>query len=175
MTILLAWLFADLISGIVHWWEDQALGNTSRYVFMTAVIQDNDRHHKLPGHMVRLSWWGNINTTAPMAWTLSAVLFTLGLPTIVWLGVFFSGFGNLVHRWAHDPKRPRIVTCLQKIGFFISPESHRLHHFLDGKTLSRYKTKLRFCAMTNWLNPILDKVRFFELLTYLFGSKDERI
>lgn len=171
LTILFSWLLADFISGLVHWWEDRALVGKSSLKFLNGVRLDNERHHNEPIQLTRLSWWENINTTAPIAWTLSLIFFVINAPTILWLTVFCLGFGNLVHRWSHEPKskRPKVISLLQKTGLLISPSHHSGHHFTRGKLVSRDKSQIRFCVMTSWLNPGLDRVKFWALLNKLFS------
>jgi hypothetical protein len=173
MTILLAWLLADLISGLVHWYEDRAMTGQSRFAFLNSVRADNERHHKMPGFMLKFSWWGNINTTAPFAWLLAAVLFYWGVPLIVWLTPAFLSFGNLVHRWAHEsPARlywP--IKLMQWTGLFITFNHHAGHHYVAGKPVSREDSRIRFCVMSNWLNPILDYVGLFRWLDKFVGPR----
>jgi hypothetical protein len=171
MTVIAAWLLADFISGLVHWWEDRAILGASRFKFINEVRKDNEYHHQHPLGFLRYSWWGNISTTAPIAWISSTVLFFTGAPLLfVWTS-FFLGFGNLVHRWAHESKftKPRIVTALQRTGFFISPSHHSGHHFKGGHFVTREESKVRYCVMSSWLNPVLDKIRFFDFLGWVFN------
>lgn len=166
MIILASWLLADFLSGLVHWWEDRAIIGTSPFAFINSVRADNERHHLKPGYFLRFTWWGNINTTAPFSFALAGLLLLFGAPMILWLTAFFISFGNLVHRWAHEPKEklPRVITLLQRTGLFISQEHHWGHHFENGRLVSRENSYRRFCVMTNWLNPALDYVGFFRLL-----------
>jgi len=168
--VLGAWLLADFISGVVHWWEDRAMMNASRLSYLNGVRADNERHHKMPGYLTRLSWWGNISTTAPLAWLLALALWFAGAPALAWLTAVFLGFGNLIHRWSHEPpqKLPRVVRWMQMIGLFISASHHSGHHFKAGALVSREDSQIRFCVMTNWLNPILDRIRFFKFLELCF-------
>lgn len=170
MSILFAWLVADFISGLVHWYEDRAMVGASRFEFLNGVRMDNERHHQQPGYLVRYSWWENINTTAPIAWTAAIVLyFALGWHFAAFVFAFL-GIGNLVHRWAHEPpsKLPFWVVLLQKTGLFISASHHSGHHFSKGKLVAREDSKIRFCVMSNWLNPLLDYVKFWEFFSRLF-------
>lgn len=169
--ILCAWLAADFISGLVHWWEDRALVGSSGIEFINGVREDNERHHKTPSHFLRLTYWQNINTTAPFAFSFAlALFFTLG-PGFIFFTVLFLGFGNLIHRWAHEPQNrcPKIVRMVQRTGLFISFQQHSEHHFdkLTGKLLMRERSCRRFCVMTSWLNPLLDRIGFFTFLTYI--------
>lgn len=170
MTVLLAWLLADFISGIVHWWEDRALVGASRFKFLNDVRSDNERHHKMPGYLLRYSWWGNINTTAPIAWALAILLYLVGAPHLFVYTFSFIGLGNLIHRWAHEhPKKLQFwIVFLQKTGLFISPAHHEQHHYDDSKRLSRQDSHRRYCVMTSWLNPALDRIHFWQFLERFF-------
>lgn len=164
----MAWLLADFISGVVHWWEDRAIIGVSRFAFINSVRADNERHHKQPGYFLKLTWWENINTTAPAAWALSTLLFLSHAPLILVLTFAFLGLGNLVHRWAHEPKSrlPRVIRAAQFIGLFASNFQHGQHHFLNGKVLSREESRRRYCVMSDWLNPALDRLKFFQALEW---------
>lgn len=163
MTIILAWLLADLLSGIIHWWEDRAMAGASRLKYLNDVRADNERHHRSPGYLTRTSWWENINTTAPGAWIIAVILWIAGAPQILILATFFLSFGNLVHRWAHDPPErvPRIVRLLQKTELFISAKQHAQHHYRNGELVMREDSRIRFCVMSGWLNPVLDRLGIF--------------
>lgn len=170
MKILISWLIADFISGIVHWYEDRAMIKSSRVKFLNEVREDNERHHQQPGFLIRHTWWQNINTTAPFAWALAIVFYFSGCSLFIWLPTLFLGFGNLVHRWSHD--RPNklhpVIRLLQKTGIFISASHHSGHHYANAKIVSREGSQIRFCVMSNWLNPILDRIKFFKFLEWTF-------
>lgn len=170
LTVLGAWLLADFISGVVHWWEDRAIVGTSRFEFINSVRADNEIHHLKPGHLLTHSYWGNINTTAPASWAIALGLVLIGSPLIFILTSLFMGFGNLIHRFAHTPpgKIPRIIRALQELGLFSSPSHHSGHHFRGrGELVSRNTAEIRYCVMSDWLNPWLDKIKFFNFLNKL--------
>ncbi len=168
MHILCAWLLADFISGLVHWWEDRAIAGASRFKFINGVREDNEKHHTSPRYFLELSWWENINTTAPFAWTLTAALALIHAPATITWAVFFLGFANLVHRFSHESKQNRnaVIDFLQTIGLFASPSHHSGHHFKRGKIVGRQDSRIRYCVMSSWLNPILDKSKFFRVLEW---------
>lgn len=122
----------------------------------------------MPSYFLRFSYWQNINTTAPFAWSFALIALACGSNSIVWLALIFMGLGNLVHRWAHENPRnvPRLVRWLQAIGIFISYKQHREHHWEWKHTLAleRHEAHRRYCVMSSWLNPILDRGGFFKLL-----------
>lgn len=169
--ILGAWLAADFLSGLVHWWEDRALVGASRFAWLNSVRADNERHHRHPTSFLTLSWWSNISTTAPPAWAIAALALWSGHSFFA-LTIFFLGFGNLIHRWSHDHRddRPVVVIAFQRIGLFASPSQHAGHHFRRGKKVERETADCRFCVMSDWLNPVLDRVGLWRALSAIFGK-----
>lgn len=170
-TIIICWFLADWLTGIIHWWEDRYLTLNSKG-FLKSLAQDNINHHNDPELMGKSTWWENMNTSAPYAWVLVAVVYFLGAPMIVWLTFFFASFGNLVHRFAHVPKNkiPKPVRYLQKWGIFISTKHHNQHHRYRGKVIDKEDTFEKYCPMTNLMNPILDYFKFFPRLEYLLSK-----
>jgi hypothetical protein len=170
VTLLLAWFLADFLTGIVHWIEDRLLVFDTKIGFLEGIKRDNELHHAQPTALIHLSYWQNISTSAPLAWAAAGLLFWIGAPPVVTLAVFFSSFANLIHRLAHTPpdKLPRIILWLQRSGLLLSKKHHDAHHYgPDGQLLSREQTSGIYCAMTNWLNPILDYLGLFNGLERL--------
>lgn len=165
MAILLAWLLADFVTGIVHWAQDKLL-NESTFKFLNRVKADNELHHERPAAMLRGSWWENIDTSAPFLWPLGIVLIAAGCPPVVYLTVFFASIANIIHRFAHTPKAQLSmpVRLIQTTGLFISFDHHAKHHYDANGVIKKENTTIRYCPMTNWLNPILDALHFFQFL-----------
>jgi len=163
LTVLLAWLFADFLTGIIHWLQDKHLSENPKYSWLTEISADNQIHHKSPGLFTTYSVWDNIGTSVMVSLPLSLMLFFIGSPTIIWLGVFFASFGNLIHRWSHmhSSKLNRFIRFMQWTGLFISIEHHRQHHFKNGVIITRQESFDKYCPMTIYLNPVLDKINFF--------------
>lgn len=139
--------------------------------FLENIRIDNTVHHLNPTLMVKYTYWENINTSVMMAVPVSIVVFTIGAPTWVWLGVLFSSLANLVHRFAHTSRAqcPLWIRVLQYTGLFISPNMHNPHHFRRGRVIMKEDTRNNYCVMTNWLNPLLDLVSFFDVLEFVSG------
>lgn len=173
MTILFAWLLADFLTGLVHFAQDRLLLEPSRFLFINRIKLDNDLHHAKPAAMTRFSMWENINTSAPYTIPVAGCLFLLGCPTVIWLALFFASFANLVHRFAHLPKAkvPPLVKAVQWTGLFITFDHHHVHHFDKNGTIKKEVTTVRFCPMTNWLNPILDKVGLFMFIARMLNKR----
>ena len=171
--VLLAWLLADFITGLIHWFEDKCLNDNSKYKFIQAVTNDNILHHKKPTALCELTIWKNIDTSVVIAWPLAVVLYLAGAPHIISLAVFFASFGNLVHMWAHQrrAKVPYLVQLAQGIGLMGSQEHHFGHHYINGRVVTKGEAKIRYCVMTDWLNPFLDYIGFFDKLEKIINGR----
>ena len=79
---------------------------------------------------------------------------------------FFAAFGNLVHRFSHTPvdQLPRWIRGMQEFGLFISHQQHDAHHRSMKRLIPKHLAGYKFCPMTDWVNPILDRVEFWKSL-----------
>jgi hypothetical protein len=165
LQILIAWLMADFITGVFHWFEDRYLDETTSLEFFQGVAQENKQHHQYPTALCMVSWWENMRSAAIFAWPVGIVLALCGAPLWVWMGFYFTGFGNLIHRFSHEPQRKlsAFVRFMQRTGLFISAEHHFTHHYNDqGKRVDpKWNATRAYCPMTNWVNPVLDSVGFW--------------
>ncbi|MFO0940093.1 MAG: fatty acid desaturase CarF family protein [Pirellulales bacterium] len=163
--ILVAWLFADFVTGLFHWWEDRYLDDNQTLEFFQGVAQDNKRHHQYPTALCMCSWWENMRSAAIFASPVGFGLWLIDMPIWFWMGIYFTGFGNLIHRFSHEPKRKLnwFILAMQKTGLFISHEHHAKHHYFDdGKRVDpKWNSTRTYCPMTNWVNPILDGIGFW--------------
>jgi len=66
-----------------------------------------------------------------------------------------------VHKWAHrtPAENGRLISLLQRARLVQSPAHHARHH-TDPKNS-------HYCVLTNFLNPLLDGIRLWELLEWL--------
>jgi hypothetical protein len=158
--IFIGWLFADLITGLVHWFEDKYLDES------TEIGRDNVLHHTDPRAMTKLSYFENIQGSLQAG--IPIIIFTAFFQWPLWfyLGFFFAMFGNLVHRWAHEPRPPAIVKYCQAIGLMTSNRKHMKHHAHAGKLITKAQAHSTYCAMSDWLNPVLNKIRFWKSLEW---------
>lgn len=166
VTVLSAWLLADFLTGIAHWAQDKVLVKATGIKFLDEIKRDNDRHHSSPGTLLRHTYWENVNTSVPLTIPICLGLIWLGAPQVLWLAVFFASFANIVHRLAHEPKLKLhpAVRWMQDTGLFISYDHHWVHHADADGLIEKQNTTVRYCPMTNWLNPILDRIGFWRLL-----------
>jgi ubiquitin-conjugating enzyme E2 variant len=77
------------------------------------------------------------------------------------LCLVFSTQGNQIHAMAHrtNKENGRLVMFLQKLGIFQGRKMHGWHHRAPYDT--------NFFILTNYLNPIFNKIKFFERLEWL--------
>ncbi|QDU83816.1 Kua-ubiquitin conjugating enzyme hybrid localization domain protein [Planctomycetes bacterium Pla163] len=154
-------LAADLVSGLVHWAEDTFF-TESTPVIGPSVIAPNVEHHERPAAMLGKGYWDSNGQLLAIAAALVAGAAALGLLTWhVWLFALLAGNANQIHKWAHMPRRrvPAVVRGLQRIGLFQSVRHHARHH--SGARNSHY------CTTTDWLNPLLDRIRFWRALEWV--------
>lgn len=170
--LLIAWLLADFITGLVHWFEDKYLEKDKTLNFLSSIAEDNDLHHRKPTAMIQNSGWTNMKSGFVVGTPVAIILWFIGAPLWLWLACFFSGFGNLVHRWSHTPKKQlnSFIRFMQYTGLFISHEHHDSHHRSMAKLIPKHLSGYRFCPMTNWVNPVLDYIDFWKKLEVLLSS-----
>ena len=153
-----AWLLADFITGLVHWWED-AYAKPDWPVLGPLVAAPNLLHHRDPRAMTRVPWWRNLDV--PMTAGLLAMGALVAFHMLRWpiaLAILLAAFTNLVHRWAHQSpaENGRLVTWMQAKGLIQSRAQHALHH--------RWPRRSHYCPLTNTLNPVLERLDFWRRL-----------
>jgi hypothetical protein len=173
ITILCAWLLADFLSGVAHWAQDRVLAE-SKSKFWNQVIADNVLHHTNPAAMLEFSILENIRISVTATWPLALGLYLIGAPTVIWLAIFFVSFGNGVHWFSHQRKVNWFIKGLQKIGIFASFDHHKSHHAIKGRLIDRGSAVEKYCVMTDWVNPILDAIRFFRILEALLALRSQK-
>lgn len=156
--VALGILFADLMSGFVHWYID-TYGNPKTPILGRHVYLPTINHHAHPLDCTRANF---LSRNGPL-WTLTAI-FIGGFALAGWINAFTitatlaGALANDIHVWSHQPKRrrPRLVRWLQDRKIILTPREHWLHH--TGGFNRRY------CTVTNLLNPVLDGLRIFRLI-----------
>ena len=170
---IIAWLvsgylIADLISGITHWWMDR-YGKEEMPIVGPAVVEINTMHHANPRRMISRSYWYLSKSAWVFSWGICGIWYLVfdNLPWQMILVAVVGSNGNIVHQWTHmfENEKPRIVTWMQKLRIIQNPAQHATHHTKPEERA--------YCIITPWLNPILDKTRFWlrleNIIEYLFG------
>ena len=162
-------LVTDLVSGTVHWFED-AYGREDFPITGKWITRLNVLHHHNPRHFTRNSWW---QSSWDLLLAVSAVVLVAWLiGQLSWEVLVFAVVGanaNEIHKWAHRTPRENgeLITWLQRLRVLQSPRHHARHH-TDPKDS-------HYCVITDFLNPVLDGVGFWEgaerVLLFLFRMR----
>lgn len=163
--VLLAYLGADLICGLVHWAAD-TWGPPDLPVVGRAFLRPFREHHLDPAAITR----HNFAETNGNSCLVS--LPVLGLAG--WLAPGVSGSGtiflsaflgalvcwvvltNQFHKLAHLPKPGRVVALLQRLHLILPPAHHAHHHARPFNT--------HYCITLGWMNGPIERLRLFRRL-----------
>jgi ubiquitin-conjugating enzyme E2 variant len=148
--ILAAWIAADFLSGLVHWWEDR-YGDPSWPWIGTHVIAPNILHHTDQMAFTIGGYWERNWTSVVPAAIAAGAAYVVGWHFLALVLAFLSQ-ANEVHAWAHQ-RCIRPIRGLQMLGILQSPEQHAAHH--------RRPFDRNYCVMTDWLNPVLSRAGFW--------------
>lgn len=151
-------LLADFFSGLVHWAED-AYARADTPLIGKWIGKANIEHHIKPRAFVARNYLQS-------SWdlVLLAVVVLLGaawldrLSCAVWVFAIAVANANQIHKWAHRAPHENgwLITSLQKLKLLQTQRHHGRHH--SGKKDSYY------CSITNFVNPILEELEFWNLL-----------
>eukprot|EP01129_Flabellula_baltica_P004641 TRINITY_DN1628_c0_g1_i1.p1 TRINITY_DN1628_c0_g1~~TRINITY_DN1628_c0_g1_i1.p1 ORF type:complete len:307 (-),score=51.81 TRINITY_DN1628_c0_g1_i1:274-1164(-) len=163
-----AMLFADLASGIVHWGAD-TWGTLDTPLFGKTFVRSFREHHLDPTAICRHDFvetnGDNMMLTVP-----SLIYFTFKvLPEgddsaffsmCFWcFSAFWVAMTNQIHSVAHEYKPSAFSKFLMRWGIILGTQHHGVHHkppFADN-----------YCITNGWLNPILNKIKFWRILEYI--------
>ena len=153
--VFLLWLLADFITGVVHWWED-AYGDPRWKILGPYIVQPNLEHHRNPRAMVHGTYWSRISFSLYTAIILAILFYFCGWHS--WrmvICLLFCSQGNEVHAIAHrtNEENGKFFVFLQKTWLMQGKRTHGWHHKAPYDT--------NFCVMTEFLNPILNKINFW--------------
>ena len=151
----------DFLSGLVHWFFDTQVEPSDTFLGRIAI--DFLDHHVRPGRTAEVGFFVSAFRPAlfvalPML-TLSIVLPlpAMAAAVIFWIG-FFSMLVPQTHKKAHMSEIRALTQWLQISRLILHPGAHQKHH--DDNAQS-------YCVFTGWLNPLLDRIRFWRLLERL--------
>ncbi len=155
LKILLIILIADFISGFVHWLED-AYAKPEMPLIGT-IARENLLHHDKPRDFLKKNWWQSSYDLIALGGVILAVAwFAFGVMS-GWLVllVVMSVNANQIHKWSHQNRqeKPRWVSQLQDWNILQGARQHGQHHRGEKNTY--------YCVITNMLNPVLEKIRFW--------------
>jgi plasmanylethanolamine desaturase len=160
---LLVIMLADFLAGIVHWFEDAYIRENTPLIG-SFIGKANVIHHHLPRYMTRNNWWQS--SWDLLCFSAAIVLGAWWLDLLtwhVWLFAVISTNANQVHKWSHQTRSEngRIITFLQKSHVLQTPHHHAVHH--------TNPKNVRYCPVTNLVNPILDGLRFWDGVEWILA------
>ena len=147
-------LVVDLLSGLLHWWEDTWTAPGGSKLLDRWIVLDNIEHHRRPGTIRAGDYWGTNRVCIVLAVSAGAALALCGVHAWqAYLIVALASQANQIHLWAHSANPPRTIAFLQRYGILQSAAHHAEHH--------KRPYASRFCTYTNYLNPVLDRSGFW--------------
>ncbi|MEJ1971410.1 MAG: fatty acid desaturase CarF family protein [Lacunisphaera sp.] len=154
---------ADFVAGLVHWAED-AYFTADTPVIGSRIIVPNIVHHHVPRHFTRLSWWQSSADLVLAGLVLLAIAWPLGL--VSWQLLLFIAVSinaNEIHKMAHRTRAENgwLISKLQDWHLLQTPRHHGLHHTDPKNTY--------YCPITNYVNPLLEKIQFWARLEALIA------
>jgi hypothetical protein len=151
--VLVAWVAADFLTGTVHWFEDRYLDEHTPFLG-GLVGGPNVLHHHQPTAMLKGSYFERNYTTLVPALFLMVIAFVFDGPLWVLLMFAFASQANEIHAWSHwAGKVSWPIRMIQETGIVQSAKHHAEHH--------RSPHRIRYCVMSEWLNPFLDRMQFW--------------
>jgi len=168
-----AWIFADLISGCVHWAAD-TYGSLETPVLGHSLIRPFREHHDLPKKMTSHDY---IETNGSLYFGGAIIVgFLFFVPGALKVGLLFLAFWvahtNQIHKWAHmhSHEVPTGVRVLMRLKLFLSKKAHGGHHS------GAYDDT--FCITSGLWNPLLNRIHFWrraeDILQRYFGISRHR-
>ena len=164
--IPLALVFSDLVTGLLHWAAD-TYGTPDTPVLGSSIVKGFRLHHSYPRDITthNLVWTVGSSCILAVPLLLLCLYLTWRMPhsnrmalIVVWLALFAgaSVAANEFHKWAHQENPSAIARWLQRARLVLEPSHHERHHTEPFKR--------HYCITNGWLNPLLDKVKFFRKL-----------
>jgi hypothetical protein len=156
------YLLADFLAGSVHWIADQFFDPETPVLGPMLIAPFRD-HHEDALAITRHDFFevsgNNALVTIPLVVLIAvrptAVGFLPQLLIVLGASLTLALFvTNQFHSWAHSPSPPRLVRRLHAWGLILTPKRHARHHHNDHDRA--------YCVTSGWLNPLLDRIRFFE-------------
>jgi len=153
LAIVVAYVLADLLSGVVHLVMD---GNDAYESVFGPLIANFHLHHKVPRYTKRPLWLVYFKESGSKVWLVPFLLAVVGmtdvLPTTIWLVLAYTGILSSVAEVSHylcHSSNSRAVKVLAGMGLLLSKRHHEPHHRLDN---------VRYAFLNGMTDPLLDAI-----------------
>lgn len=159
VAVPVAWLFTDVLSGVVHWACD-SFGSVNTPLIGKSLIRPFREHHGDPKAMTHHDFIETHGAScfAALPFVIGSSLLPLnGFATFLLQAILLSiALGalatNQCHQWAHRDSAaiPAAVRWAQRHHLVLSDQHHQRHHTapFDG----------HFCMANGWFNPLFNAV-----------------
>ena len=163
LAIPLSLVLGDLVSGLVHWTADTYFSEETPIIGQS-LVKPFRLHHLYPRDICTHDLVTTVGNVCIIAVPVLAVCISL-----LWLWEDSSWLAFLIlcialmslatvltnqfHKWAHQEAPSRFVRFLQRTRVVLRPSHHQVHHTKPFN--------MHYCITNGWLNPLLNKLRFF--------------
>jgi ubiquitin-conjugating enzyme E2 variant len=157
-------MLADFVAGVIHWLEDAYIREDTPWIG-ASIGKANTIHHFLPRYMTRNNWWQSSWDLLLIAVVVVLTAWGLGrLTWQVWLFVAIGMNANQVHKWSHRTRAENgaCINFFQDLRVLQTPSHHGVHH--------TNPKNVRYCPITNLLNPVLDLLGFWSGLEWVLAK-----
>lgn len=157
----LAWVLADIISGLVHWFAD-TYGKIEWPLIGKTFIRSFLEHHIDPLSITRHDWIETNGANFFIGIPLLILMFFLSeyIPhlLIILLAItnILTALTNQFHKWAHQPNPHPMVKKLQKTGLILNKDVHAKHHTKPYDT--------NYNITNGHTNVVFEKLSLYRLL-----------
>ena len=166
LAIPLGVLGGDLVSGIVHWAADTYC-SVDTPVVGPSLVKPFRMHHAYPRDICTHNIVETVGNVCIIAFpVLSVCLYLLWLLpesallafAVVCVALISAATvaTNQFHKWAHQESVSSFARWLQRMRLVLEPAHHKLHHTTPFNK--------HYCITNGWLNPLLNKIKFFSRL-----------
>lgn len=160
---LTGYLFADFVSGFVHWLAD-TWGSVDMPIIGKALLRPFREHHVDPEAICRHDFIETNGNNCLICLPAGALALFVPLEekwllfgTAALLSTMIWVFGtNQFHKWAHLRTPNKAIAFLQKTHLVLPPDHHAIHHTAPFAT--------HYCITAGWMNWPLSWTRFFRIL-----------
>ena len=166
VSLPLALLVADFLSGLVHWAFDHHV--PPDHPLLGRFVADFLDHHRHPRRtlevaFVRSAWQSCAFVALPLGLLAASLPGRSHLVAFLYSIALLAVFAPQLHKLAHHPRPPRWIRALQRSRVILSPRAHARHH--------KRPHDRAFCIVTGWCNAPLDALGFWNALDFLLGPR----
>jgi hypothetical protein len=158
--VVVGYLFADFMSGFVHFFFDRFLSETTP-VIGPAFVNPFRIHHTDPIDITRHGFLPTNGSNSLVTIVPLVGLFVIDIThpagfffvTVVVVAALATFGTNQFHKWAHEPHPAPVVAWLQRRHWILPVDHHAIHHVWPHDT--------HYCITTGWMNPFLSAIGFW--------------